>query len=53
MISPAPLGGGGGIIGDDIGLWLAGFAANVGICSSYRGEVWAAYLGLDLLLTRI
>ncbi|KAG7537137.1 Zinc finger CCHC-type superfamily [Arabidopsis suecica] len=38
--------GGGGVIRDEEGLWLGGFALNIGICTAPLAELWGAYCGL-------
>ena len=40
--------GGGGLLRDHRGVFLRGFAANIGICSAYKAELMAAVLGLEM-----
>lgn len=40
--------GGGGIIRDDQGNWVAGFSRNIGFSSSFIAELWALRDGLSL-----
>ena len=41
--------GAGGAIRDNMGSWIGGFARNIGICSSVTAELWAIYIGLQLV----
>ena len=38
--NPGPAGGG-GVIRDEEGAWIVGFARNIGITSCYLAELWA------------
>ena len=40
--------GGGGILRDEEGNWLRGFARRIGIANSFTTELWALYDGLML-----
>ena len=40
--------GAGGVLRDQMGSWIRGFARNIGICSSVTAELWAIYEGLLL-----
>lgn len=42
------LAGGGGVLRDDRGAFIRGFAANLGVCSAYKAEVAAAEYGLTM-----
>uniref|UniRef100_A0A803M8R4 RNase H type-1 domain-containing protein n=1 Tax=Chenopodium quinoa TaxID=63459 RepID=A0A803M8R4_CHEQI len=44
--------GGGGLIRDEEGRFIAGFAANYGICTAYRAEFLALEQGLKLAKQR-
>eukprot|EP00258_Populus_trichocarpa_P027694 XP_024443713.1 uncharacterized protein LOC112324533 [Populus trichocarpa] len=44
--------GAGGVIRDHLGVWIGGFARNIGICSSVNAELWAVYVGLQLAWDR-
>ncbi|KNA19524.1 hypothetical protein SOVF_059630 [Spinacia oleracea] len=45
--SPGPAGGG-GALRDQTGCFIKGFAANFGLCSSYKAELLAASIGLEM-----
>ena len=49
--NPGPAGGG-GVIRDEEGAWIVGFARNIGITSSYLAELWASRDGLVLCINR-
>ena len=49
--NPGPAGGG-GVIRDEEGAWIVGFARNIGITSSYLAELWASRDGLVLCMNR-
>ena len=36
----------GGVVRDEHGSWLVGFALNIGICSAPMAELWGVYYGL-------
>ena len=42
--------GSGGLIKNSLSGWLSGFNRNVGICSSYKAELWEILEGLKLAL---
>lgn len=46
------LAGGGGVIRDWSGRWIAGFSRNIGIASSLMAELWAIRDGLMLCVER-
>ena len=49
--NPGPAGGG-GVIRDEEGAWIVGFARNIGITSSYLAELWTSQDGLVLCISR-
>ena len=44
--------GGGGLIRDENGDWIVGFARNIGITTSFQAELWAIRDGLSLCVDR-
>lgn len=54
--SPGPASGG-GVIHDCRGIFSCGFAANFGMCSAFKAELWAAEIGLamarDMNITKL
>lgn len=39
-------GGGGGLIWDETGAWIAGFSFHIGYCMTFTAELWGIYRGL-------
>lgn len=39
----------GGIIRDEAGNWLVGFAANLGTCTAYAAELWGILYGMEVV----
>ena len=46
------LAGGGGVIRDEEGNWIVGFARNIGITTSFQAELWGLRDGLTLCVER-
>ena len=46
------LAGGGGLIWDENGEWILGFARNIGITTSFQAKLWALCDGLSLFVDR-
>ena len=46
------LAGGGGIIRDEEGNWIVGFARNIGITNNFQAELWGLRDGLTLCVER-
>lgn len=46
------LAGGGGLIRNEKGGWVVGFASKIGITSSFLAELWALRDGLNLCVSR-
>jgi len=44
--------GGGGLIRDENGDWIVGFARNIGITTSFQAELWAIRDGFSLCVDR-
>ena len=50
--SPFNHAGGAGLLNDSDGLWLGGFAYNIGKCSALVAELRAVLVGLELAWTK-
>lgn len=44
--------GGGGVIRDEIGNWVAGFSRRIGVTSSFEAELWALRDGLTICVDK-
>ena len=51
-LSNPGLAGGGGVIRDEEGNWIVGFARNIGITTSFQAELWGLRDGLTLCVER-
>lgn len=50
--NPGLVGGGGGVIRDEIGNWVAGFSRRIGVTSSFEAELWALRDGLTICVDK-